>query len=400
MKVHPAAELFPMMTEAELSELAVDIQQNGQRHPLVIFSGLLLDGRNRMAACGIAGVKPRTEVLAQCDSPTAYVISANLHRRHLLPAQRAACAADPKVLDLFKAEAKARQRAGQKSGGRGKKKLAGHSNREVSTGEATEQAAKAFKAGTSATKALSHIATAAPEVFAAVKNGTVATVADAKRLAQLAEEPRAAAMRAIADGAAPPDAIRDTKRASIRSSLESVSARDAKSAAGVYDVVVLDPPWPMQKIERDVRPNQSEFDYPTMSEADLAELSVPCADDCHVWVWTTHKFLPMALRLLDRWDLNYVCAFVWHKPGGFQPIGLPQYNCEFALYARRGSPEFLDTKAFPTCFEAPRGAHSEKPEEFYDVVRRVTAGRRLDMFNRRLIDGFDGWGKEAADAAE
>jgi N6-adenosine-specific RNA methylase IME4 len=194
-----------------------------------------------------------------------------------------------------------------------------------------------------------------------------------------------------------PEAKREIRRAEALDRLESIEAQEAKAIQGVYDVIVVDPPWPMEKIERDVRPNQSEFDYPTMSEAELEALDIPYADDCHVWLWTTHKFLPMAMRLLDAWGLKYVCTFVWHKPGGFQPYGLPQYNCEMALYARRGSPSFLDTKAFPVCFEAPRGAHSEKPGAFYDTIRRVTGGRRLDMFSRRLIDGFDAWGNEASD---
>ena len=163
----------------------------------------------------------------------------------------------------------------------------------------------------------------------------------------------------------------------------------------LYDVIVVDPPWPMEKIERDVRPNQSVFDYLTMTEEELAGFLLPMRADCHVWLWTTHRFLPMAFRLLAAWALQYVCTFVWHKPGGFQPVGLPQYNCEFALYARHGSPTFTSTRAFNVCFDAPRGTHSEKPDAFYAMVRRVTDGDRIDIFNRRTIEGFTGWGNQA-----
>ena len=190
-------------------------------------------------------------------------------------------------------------------------------------------------------------------------------------------------------------ARREQKRTDTIDHLTRIDVIDAKVIAGTADVIVIDPPWPMVKIERDVRPNQVEFDYPRMSEDELKALTIPASDACHVWLWTTQTFLPLAFQLLQHWNLSYVCTFVWHKPGGFQPLGLPQYNCEFVLYAKKGTPIFVDTKAFPTCFNAPRGAHSEKPDAFYDMVRRVTTGRRIDMFNRRAIDGFEGWGKEA-----
>ncbi len=188
--------------------------------------------------------------------------------------------------------------------------------------------------------------------------------------------------------------IREIKRSEIAQRIAGICERDIEAITGAYDVIVIDPPWPMKKIDRDTRSSQTAFDYPIMQEDELKELLIPAADDCHVWLWTTHKYLPMGFRLLSHWQLDYVCTFVWHKPGGFQPFGLPQYNCEFALYAHQGAPFFTDLSAFKTCFQAPRTRHSEKPEEFYRLIRRVTQGRRLDMFSRRPIEGFDGWGNE------
>ena len=50
VKVHPAAELFPMMSDPELEELAADIAKNELQQPIVYVRDELLDGRNRIAA--------------------------------------------------------------------------------------------------------------------------------------------------------------------------------------------------------------------------------------------------------------------------------------------------------------------------------------------------------------
>ena len=185
--------------------------------------------------------------------------------------------------------------------------------------------------------------------------------------------------------------LRVAEREAMREVKKNINVEAPK---GQYDVIVIDPPWDMVKINRDCRPNQYGFDYSTMTIDEIKEMSLPFYDSCHLFLWTTQKYLPASFEILENWGANYVCTFVWHKPGGFQVVGLPQYNCEFVLYARVGSPKFIDTKAFSTCFNAKRGKHSEKPEEFYELIKRVTSGRRLDMFARRNIEGFEGWGNE------
>lgn len=189
--------------------------------------------------------------------------------------------------------------------------------------------------------------------------------------------------------------IKEQKREERKQANELLK-KDIPAPKGQYDVIVIDPPWPMKKIVRDIRPNQvAEIDYPIMGLDEIKNIKIPAVDNCHLFLWVTHRFLPDSFSVIESWGFNYICCFVWHKPGGFQPIGLPQYNCEFVLYCRKGTPKFTDLKAFSVCFTADRGAHSEKPEEFYQVVQRVTSGKRLDMFSRRKITGFESWGYES-----
>lgn len=122
LQVHPSANLFPMFPDEELRKLADDIKAHGLREPITLYRGEILDGRNRLKACGMAGVVPRFETvtLAEGDSPTLWVVSKNLFRRHLKPGEQAKVALD--MLPLLEEEAAKRKLEGQQSGGRGHKK--------------------------------------------------------------------------------------------------------------------------------------------------------------------------------------------------------------------------------------------------------------------------------------
>lgn len=87
--VHPYADKFPMLPEPELAELAESIRANGLRNPIVLTpDGLILDGRNRAAACERVGVDPDTTVYEGGDL-AEYVIDCNSSRRHMTTGARA-----------------------------------------------------------------------------------------------------------------------------------------------------------------------------------------------------------------------------------------------------------------------------------------------------------------------
>lgn len=92
LPVHPAAEKFPMLPDDELQELAADIKTNGLKEPIVVAEvngeTVLVDGRNRREACRLAEVAPSTRQL-NGEDPVAFILSSNIHRRHMTKGQRA-----------------------------------------------------------------------------------------------------------------------------------------------------------------------------------------------------------------------------------------------------------------------------------------------------------------------
>lgn len=101
-----------MMERDDLEALAVDIKEHGQRLPIMLYEGKILDGRNRYAACEIAEVEPVFDTLPDDTDPVAYVASMNDLRRHLTASQRAMFA--DKHREHLEEQAKERMLAGKK----------------------------------------------------------------------------------------------------------------------------------------------------------------------------------------------------------------------------------------------------------------------------------------------
>lgn len=94
MKFHPYAEVFPLIEGTDFDALVADIKANGQNEKIVLFDGKILDGRNRFLACQKAKVKPQYKQFKGTDEAAlAFVVSANVQRRHLTIEQRAMAAA-------------------------------------------------------------------------------------------------------------------------------------------------------------------------------------------------------------------------------------------------------------------------------------------------------------------
>lgn len=101
---HPYADIFPLIEGEDFAGLVADLRANGLREKMIILDGRILDGRNRYLAALSAGILADDEVpedrpmlfqkfVSAVDGDALkFVLSKNLHRRHLDDNQRASIA--------------------------------------------------------------------------------------------------------------------------------------------------------------------------------------------------------------------------------------------------------------------------------------------------------------------
>jgi len=135
-----------------------------------------------------------------------------------------------------------------------------------------------------------------------------------------------------------------------------------------------------------------------MTLTEILDISLTTAPKAHLWLWVLNQHVDWGYTLARSWGFEPQQMLTWLKPG--LGTGRLQSNTESVLLCRKGG---AVGNAFGpshgTGFKWPRGRHSEKPEAFFDLVERVSAGPYLELFARRRRPGWSAWGNEVDGAS-
>ena len=204
MVFHEISNIFPMMSEPEQKILRDDIKQNGLIEPIWTYEGKIIDGRNRFLACQNTGTVPRFRAWDGSGSLVEFVISLNLHRRHLDDSQRSMVGV--KAVPWFEIEAKQRQLATQLAGRNpdGTPKFSVSANlRSPKKGKASDDAARAVNVSPRTMQnAIKVNKEGTPELIESVWSGKTAVSRAAKRIVT---DKRATEAAQFADAETPPN---------------------------------------------------------------------------------------------------------------------------------------------------------------------------------------------------
>jgi N6-adenosine-specific RNA methylase IME4 len=355
LRLHRDSSLVPDMRPHEYTDLLADIRDRGIQVPLDLDGDVVLDGRHRLKAARELGLTtvPVRVVTLNGETATGWLVKAAVLRRHLSDDQRAMMAA------LY---AKAHPKPAQpKAGpGRGKKPAVPVSPRVSGRHPARTEAAQQMNVASARVKKAAEVLKAEPKLAAQVHAGDV-------KLAQ---------------------AVRHVKWQEQVARVVSLSKTE-----GVYDVLVVDPPWHYDRQPAD-HALRGQCDYLTESLDQLKQRTLPAAEHAVLWLWTTNAFMGEAYELLRAWGFTAKTILTWDKVN----MGLGDWLrnvTEHCILAVRGRPVVTLTNQ-TTLIAEKRREHSRKPEVFYELVESLCPGRKWELFARAERSGWSVEGVESA----
>ena len=386
----------------DISGLAASIDQIGLLQPIGVTPEYnLVFGHRRLLACQQLGRETIEASLIDIQALTVAEHAENEIRKDFTPSERVAIGL------AVEAELKAQ---GER---RGRPKTAGEDipvNSPELTGQETREVA-AQKAGFGSEftyrQAKTVVQNASPELVEAMDNGSIAistaarlvdalvevqqrAIADPKQAAELARRTSAAKVKEIRGGAKEErqTATAEKKQeriADIERQAAAIAQGEVSVPTGLFHVISIDPPWPYGT-DYDPATRRAANPYPEMSLEQIKAIELPAADDCVLWLWTTHKFMRHSFDLLDAWGFRDVAIVTWVK----DRMGLGSWlrsQSEFCIMAIKGKPPICLTNQ-TTVIHGPLREHSRKPDSFYELVNGLCVGAKLDYFSRQPREGW------------
>ncbi|MCO5091974.1 MT-A70 family methyltransferase [Bosea sp. (in: a-proteobacteria)] len=422
LEFHPYANLFPLIEGPAFEDLVADIEANGIREPIVMFEGKILDGRNRYRAGRAAGVilddmlpegpngfhyDPFRAFGGKHDGdPLAFVISANLHRRHLDETQRAMVAS--RLANLG--------HGGKRSGKVAPEQAANLpvAAEEPAPAPVTQAAAAKLlnvseRTVRSAKAVVEH---GAPELVAKADAGAIA-VSVAAELAKLPVDDQREVLRSADPGALyrvikdQRDALTAQKKVKRAEKVKALATKQKALPAKKYGVIYADPEWDHETWSEAGKGRAAANHYPVSTTAVIKSRPVGeiAAPDGVLFLWVTVPHLAQGLDVMAAWGFAYKSSCVWEKvyPGKQQGMGYWfRVNHEILLVGTRGDiPAPALGTQWPSVIKAPVGEHSEKPEQFAELIEAYFGDLpKIELNARKARPGWDVWGLEAPEAEE
>jgi N6-adenosine-specific RNA methylase IME4 len=167
----------------------------------------------------------------------------------------------------------------------------------------------------------------------------------------------------------------------------------------LFRTIVADPPWLPALHKNTVGRSVGKYRagpqryYSTLSVDEIAALRPPADKKAHLYLWVLNQHVDWGYIIARAWHFEPQQMITWTKSG----FGTGQFQCnsESVLLCRKGGPAGNSFgKSGGTWFNWPRGRHSEKPAEFFDLVERISPGPYLEMFARAARPGWSVFGNE------
>jgi len=366
-------KLIPALSVEEFKQLEQNCLAEGIREKIITWNEFIIDGHNRFEIATRWNLEYETETKRFKDENEVkeWMINNQFGRRNLSNYQRSVLALE--LESVFSARAK--------------------ENLKLSKGKGKLISAEVKVEPIETRKKLAKIASVGHDTIAKVKVIEQKAPEEVKVKLRTGEVSINQAYQEIKKEEKKEQRLNQIEEIKIKIKEENLTVENKK-----YHVIAIDPPWNYKEKggfsseDYDSKSNRGAVDYPTMNLEQIKKIELPEAEDCVLFLWTTHAFLKDSFEILEHWGYNYKATLVWDKV----KMGLGRtirMQVEFCLIAIKGNPIINGSSERDIITEARR-EHSRKPEAFYEMVDRMCIGNKLDYFSRNNRINWEHYGAE------